>query len=74
MSAYALRSGSWRCAEVVSFTVRANQRSRALMERLGLQHDAAGDFEHPQLPPGDPLRRHVLYRLSRQRWQQSPPR
>jgi RimJ/RimL family protein N-acetyltransferase len=55
--------------EVVAFTVPANQRSRALMERLGLRHDAAGDFAHPQLPAGHPLSRHVLYRLSRQCWQ-----
>jgi RimJ/RimL family protein N-acetyltransferase len=57
--------------EVVAFTVPANQRSRALMERLGLRHDAAGDFPHPQLPAGHPLSRHVLYRLSRQCWQEA---
>jgi RimJ/RimL family protein N-acetyltransferase len=51
--------------EVVSFTVPANLRSRAVMARLGLMHDPAGDFEHPLLPPGHPLRRHVLHRLSR---------
>jgi RimJ/RimL family protein N-acetyltransferase len=60
--------------EVVSFTVPTNQRARALMERLGLRHDAAGDFAHPQLPPEHPLSRHVLYRLSRRRWQASQPR
>jgi RimJ/RimL family protein N-acetyltransferase len=51
--------------EVVSFTVPANLRSRAVMVRLGLVHDPAGDFEHPLLPPGHPLRRHVLHRLGR---------
>jgi hypothetical protein len=25
------------------------------------------DFDHPALPPGHPLRRHVLYRLQRRR-------
>jgi RimJ/RimL family protein N-acetyltransferase len=55
---------------VVSFTVPADQRSRALMERLGLRRDAAGDFSHPRLPAEHPLSRHVLYRLSRERWQQ----
>ena len=48
--------------EIVSFTVPANHRSIAVMERLGMRYD--GEFEHPKLAPGDPLRRHVLYRLS----------
>jgi ribosomal-protein-alanine N-acetyltransferase len=51
--------------EVVSFTVPANQRSRRVMERLGMTHDPAGAFEHPRLPEGHPLRPHVLYRLPR---------
>jgi RimJ/RimL family protein N-acetyltransferase len=54
--------------EIVSFTVPANRRSRSVMERLGMTHDAADDFDHPNLPPGAPLRRHVLYRLSRHDW------
>jgi RimJ/RimL family protein N-acetyltransferase len=51
-------------SEIVSFTVPANRRSRAVMERLGMQHDPSGNFEHPRLPPGHPLRHHVLYRLA----------
>ena len=51
--------------EVVSFTVPGNLRSRAVMERLGMTHDPADDFDHPRLAQGHPLRRHVLYRLSR---------
>lgn len=54
--------------ELVSFTVPANQRSRALMQRLGLRHDAQGDFAHPRLPPDHPLSAHVLYRLRRGPW------
>lgn len=49
--------------EVVSFTAIANRRSRALMERLKMCRDPEDDFEHPALPEGHPLRRHVLYRL-----------
>jgi RimJ/RimL family protein N-acetyltransferase len=49
--------------EIVSFTTPLNRRSRAVMERLGMSHDPADDFEHPSLPPGHPLRPHVLYRL-----------
>ncbi|MDY0883492.1 GNAT family protein [Dongia soli] len=54
--------------EIVSFTVPVNRRSRAVMERLGMSHDPAEDFDHPVLPVGDPLRRHVLYRLTREKW------
>src|SRR5215475_1665508 len=54
--------------QVVSFSVPLNRRSRAVMERLGMRRDAAGDFDHPKLPAGHPLRRHVLYRLRREDW------
>ena len=49
--------------EVVSFTAVDNVRSRRVMERLGMTHDPADDFDHPALPEGHRLRRHVLYRL-----------
>jgi RimJ/RimL family protein N-acetyltransferase len=52
-------------AALVSFTVPANARSRRVMEKLGMTHDPADDFDHPNLPDGHPLRRHVLYRLAR---------
>lgn len=48
--------------EVVSFTAEGNARSRRVMERIGLTRDPADDFDHPDLPDGHPLRRHVLYR------------
>jgi RimJ/RimL family protein N-acetyltransferase len=51
--------------EVVSFTVPANLPSRRVMEKLGLTHDTGGDFDHPNLPEGHPLGRHVLYRIRR---------
>ena len=54
--------------EILAFTAPANARSRALMQRLGMQRDLHGDFEHPRLPPGHPLRRHVLYRVNSQAW------
>ena len=57
--------------EILSWTVPANVRSRAVMERLGLTHDPADDFDHPNIPVGSPLRRHVLYRLSRERWREA---
>ncbi|WP_142849145.1 GNAT family N-acetyltransferase [Telmatospirillum sp. J64-1] len=51
-------------AEVVAFTVPRNRRSRAVMERLGMTTRPEDDFDHPLLPEGHPLRRHVLYRLA----------
>jgi len=53
---------------LVSFTVPANVRSRRVMEKLGMTHNPADDFDHPLLAPGHPLRRHVLYRLERSAW------
>jgi ribosomal-protein-alanine N-acetyltransferase len=54
--------------EIVSFTSAANHRSRAVMERLGMRRDPADDFDHPSLPEGHPLRRHVLHRLAAATW------
>ncbi len=51
--------------EIVSFTVPANRRSLAVMERLGMTSEPHEDFDHPVLPAGHPLRRHRLYRLAR---------
>ncbi len=51
-------------AEIVSFTSTTNVRSRAVMERIGMSHDPADDFDHPDLEETDPLRPHVLYRIS----------
>lgn len=54
--------------EVVALTVPANTRSRAVMQRLGMTHSPADDFDHPLVPAGHPLLRHVLYRLSKEAW------
>jgi len=51
-------------AEIVSFTALGNLRSRAVMERIGMQ-DAHQDFEHPGVPEGHSLRPHCLYRIDR---------
>jgi RimJ/RimL family protein N-acetyltransferase len=51
--------------EIVSFTAVGNVRSRRVMEKLGMTHDPAEDFDHPGLPPGHRLRRHALYRRRR---------
>jgi RimJ/RimL family protein N-acetyltransferase len=59
--------GRLRLAEVVAYTTDDNRRSRQVMERLGMIHDATEDFDfvHPRSPQGHPPRRCVLYRLRR---------
>lgn len=54
--------------EIVSITTRTNERSMALMRRLGMTTDPAWDFEHPLLPRGHPLRPHVLFRIGADDW------
>jgi RimJ/RimL family protein N-acetyltransferase len=49
-------------SEIVSFTVPGNVRSRRVMERIGMTRSAADDFDHPALPQGHPLCRHILYK------------
>ena len=61
-----------RLDEIVSFTTVANHRSRRVMERLGMAHDPVDDFPHPLLASNDPIRPHVLYRLRRTGWDNSP--
>lgn len=54
---------TYHLPEIVAFTAVANQRSRAVMQRLGMTYNSADDFDHPVLAKDSPLRRHVLYRL-----------
>jgi RimJ/RimL family protein N-acetyltransferase len=54
--------------EVISFTAVTNVKSRRVMEKIGLVRDADGDFDHPGVPEGSPLRAHVLYRITRERY------
>lgn len=56
-----------RLPEVLSFTYEKNARSRAVMERVGMTRDPRDDFDHPALV-GHPLARHVLYRITAERW------
>ena len=58
--------------EVVSMTAVPNTPSRRVMERLGMVRDEAGDFDHPGVSAGHRLQRHVLYRISAQRWRSLP--
>ena len=52
--------------EVVSFTSLGNAPSIALMRRLGMHRSL--EFDHPGVPEGHEVRRHVLFRLSADEW------
>jgi len=56
--------GRLELGEIVSFTAAINHPSRRVMEKLGMTYDPTEDFDHPALPDGHRLRRHVLYRLT----------
>lgn len=55
--------------EIVSFTIPENVRSQAVMRRLGMRRDKAGDFDHPRHLDDDRIRRHILYRLTVGEWE-----
>ncbi len=55
--------------ELVSFTTTTNKPSQRVMEKIGMTHDEAGDFDHPSLAAGHTLQRHVLYRITRTQWE-----
>jgi RimJ/RimL family protein N-acetyltransferase len=50
--------------EVVAITYEGNLPSRRVMEKLGMRRDPHGDFLHPKVAEGHPLRPHVLYRIA----------
>jgi RimJ/RimL family protein N-acetyltransferase len=54
--------------EIVSFTAIVNSKSQRVMQKIGMTRNPAEDFDHPKLPEGHLLQRHVLYRLSKSDW------
>ena len=64
-AALAFAFGELGLDEVVSFTSVGNAKSRRVMEKIGMTHDPAEDFDHPNVPADSPIRRHVLYRIRR---------
>lgn len=61
-------------AEIMAYTVRGNLRSRRVMERLGMTHSEADDFDHPAYLDLERIRHHVLYRMSRAAWEREGAR
>ena len=57
--------------EIISFTAATNENSRRVMDKIGLERDPDGDFDHPGVPDGNPLRPHVLYRVAIDAWRRS---
>jgi RimJ/RimL family protein N-acetyltransferase len=56
-------------AEIWSITAVLNEPSEAVMRRIGMTR--YGEFEHPAIPLGHPIRPHVAYHLEGQR--HTPP-
>jgi RimJ/RimL family protein N-acetyltransferase len=50
--------------EIVGYTSEINHPSRYLMNALGMSHDPKDDFVDSTVPEGNPLRPHVLFRIS----------
>ena len=55
----------FRLPAVIGYTSAINTPSRRAMERLGMGYVAGGEFDDVTVPPGNPLRPHVLYRSVR---------
>ena len=50
--------------EIISFAVKGNQNSFAVMERIGMHRDEVMDFDHPLVPDTHPhLKPHLFYSI-----------
>mgnify|MGYP000856120950 CR=1 FL=1 len=54
--------------EVVSFTAVINKRSQLIMQRIGMTN-TQDNFYHPALNADHRLAEHVLYKITREQWQ-----
>lgn len=54
-------------SEVLSFASVKNARSLSVMKRLGMVNTRR-NFDHPSIPVGNPHREHVLYQITKERW------
>ncbi len=51
-----------KLSEIFSFTAEINQPSQRVMNKIGMR--LSHTFDHPNVPDGHPLRRHVLYHIT----------
>lgn len=56
--------------EIIAITTEQNFRSISVMKKIGMHRDPKDDFNHPKLPEGHKLRRHVLYRINLKEWKE----
>jgi len=68
-AALAMAFGPIGLEEVVSFTTTRNLRSQHVMQRIRMTCNRNEDFDHPLVADG-PLRRHLLFRINREGWEQ----
>jgi Acetyltransferases, including N-acetylases of ribosomal proteins len=54
--------------EFFAITTVTNEPSRRALLKLGMRYCPEEEFDHPKVPEGSPLRRHVVYRYSRDSW------
>jgi len=54
--------------EIISFTAIPNMRSQAVMQKIGMHHQPGDFFDHPTLPEGHRLKKHIMYRLEHLEW------
>lgn len=55
--------------QVYSFTSTINHASEKVMQRIGMMK--IGEFEHPKMDDNSPLKKHVLYKINRQKMKES---
>lgn len=54
--------------EIVACTTSENRRSQNVMKKLKTHYNPEDDFDHPRVPPGHKLTKHILYRIDRREW------
>lgn len=59
--------------QILAWTIPVNQRSQRVMERLGMSRAPELDFDHPRLLHSERLKRHVVYRITREEWSAENP-
>lgn len=68
-AALAYGFGNLNLEEIVAFTAIQNERSKAVMKRVGLKHNPEEDFNHPNLPGDHPLSKQMVCRIKQNEWQ-----